>query len=305
MSTPPSGRQFGLHHGEQAASIVEAGGGIREYTHAGRPVLDPYRLGSMCDGAHGAPLIPWPNRIARGRYSFEGTEHQLALSEPENDNAIHGLLRWRSWSALEQSAASVTVAARLLPMQGYPFALEVQIRYELRDDGLTVATSAHNVGERPCPYGVGQHPYLSPGDGALDDCTFELPAATRLLNDERHQVPVGREPVEGTPFDFRSARALGAQQLDDAFTDLERDADGRATARLGCPDATTVELWVDEHHPFMQAYSGDTLAPERRRRGLAVEPMTCAANAFASGDGLLVLAPGESLTTRWGVGLRG
>jgi aldose 1-epimerase len=53
------------------------------------------------------------------------------------------------------------------------------------------------------------------------------------------------------------------------------------------------------------AYSGDTLPePERRRRGLAVEPMTCPANAFQSGEGLIVLAPGESCRQRWGLGLK-
>ena len=304
MSIAPSGLQFELRHGEQRAVIVEVGGGIREYTHGGRAVLEHYPLDSMCDGAHGAPLIPWPNRLAEGRYSFEGQEHQLALNEPERGNAIHGLLRWRPWSAREQSEASVIVAARLLPLAGYPFALEVEIRYELGDDGLTVATTAHNIGERACPYGTGQHPYLSPGEGPIDRCTLELAAATRLLNDERHQVPVAREPVQGTRFDFAEARALGEQQIDDAFTDLARDGDGRATARLGCPDGTAVELWADAHHPFLQVYSGDTLAPERRRRALAVEPMTCAANAFRSGEGLLVLKAGESLTTSWGVLLR-
>jgi len=47
--------------------------------------------------------------------------------------------------------------------------------------------------------------------------------------------------------------------------------------------------------------TGDTLDPARRRRGLAVEPMTCAPNAFASGEGLLVLEPGESFIGRWGI----
>ena len=51
----------------------------------------------LCDGAHGAPLIPWPNRLADGRYSFDGADHQLALTEPERHNAIHGLMRWRPW----------------------------------------------------------------------------------------------------------------------------------------------------------------------------------------------------------------
>jgi aldose 1-epimerase len=305
MTTPPSGQQFELRHGEQVACVVEVGGGIREYTSAGRPVLESYALDSMCDGGHGAPLIPWPNRIADGRYSFDGQEQQLALDEPARGNAIHGLLRWRPWSASERADTSVVMQARLLPLAGYPFALEVRIRYELSDDGLEVATSAHNIGETACPYGAGQHPYLSPGAGAVDECTLELPAATRLLVDERHQVPVGREPVPGTRFDFRTARALGADQLDDAFTDLARDGDGRATARLGCPDGRSVELWADGHHSVLQAYTGDTLAPERRRRAVAVEPMTCPANAFVSGEGLLRLEPGQTITTIWGVRLLG
>ena len=66
----------------------------------------------------------------------------------------------------------------------------------------------------------------------------------------------------------------------------------------------SVELWVDEHYPFLELYSGDTLAPGRRRTGLGLEPMSCAPNAFRSGDGLLRLAPDQALSMRWGVGLR-
>jgi aldose 1-epimerase len=303
MSTPPSGRQFELSRDEQRAVVVEVGGGIREYSVAGRAVLEPYPLEQMCDGAHGAPLIPWPNRIAEGRYSFAGCEHQLDLSEPEKQNAIHGLLRWRPWSELEHGPDRVVLGARLLPMSGYPFALEVSIAYELGEHGLSVTTSACNIGEAECPFGAGQHPYVSPGEGPIDECTLALDAATRLVNDERHQVPVGREPVAGTAYDFRSPRPIGQLQIDDAFTDLGRDASGRSRARLGCPDGATVELWLDEHYPFFEVYSGDTLAPERRRTGLGLEPMTCAPNAFRSGDGLLRLAPGQPLSMSWGVRL--
>ncbi len=305
MSTPPSGRQFELSRGEQCAVIVEVGGGIREYSVAGRPVLEAYPVGQMCDGAHGTPLIPWPNRIAEGRYSFDGSEHRLPIDEPEQDNAIHGLLRWRAWSELDHGADRVTVGARLLAMPGYPFSVEVSIAYELGEDGLTVTTSARNIGEVECPFGVGQHPYVSPGEGPIDGCTLQLGAATRLLNEERHQVPVGREPVAGTGYDFRTPRLIGEQQIDDAFTDLVRDDGGISHARLGCPDGAGVELWVDEHYPFLEVFSGDTLAPGRRRTGLGLEPMSCAPNAFRSGDGLLRLAPEEALRMRWGVRLRG
>jgi aldose 1-epimerase len=268
-----------------------------------RPVLDPYPLHELCDGAHGAPLIPWPNRLADGRYSFDGIDNQLALSEPERHNAIHGLMRWRPWAALEHAASSVLMGARLLPLAGYPFTLDLRISYELSDAGLTVTTTARNVGSSACPYGAGQHPYLSPGTGLIDDCELQLPAATRILTDPERGLPCGRAPVDQGDHDFRRPRGLDARRLDDPFTDLERDGQGNAKVLLRTPDGATVELWMDERYAFVELYSGDTLAPHRRRRGLAVEPMTCAPNAFRSGDGLVRLEPGTSLTSRWGVRL--
>ena len=303
MSTPPSGRQFELSSGQQRAVVVEVGGGIREYSVAGRDVLEPYALEQMCDAAHGAPLIPWPNRLAGGRYSFGGAEHQLALDEPEQGNAIHGLLRWRPWTELEHETDRVRLGARLGAMPGYPFSLEVSIVYELGEEGLTVTTRARNIGSGECPFGAGQHPYLSAGGAPLDDCTLHLQAATRLLTDER-QIPVGREPVAGGPYDYATPRPVGELQIDDAFTDLARDGDGLTRARLECPDGAAVELWADERYPFLEVFSGDPLPEPRRRRALAVEPMSCAPNAFRSGDGLVRLAPGEEIVLRWGAGLR-
>ena len=55
-----------------------------------------------------------------------------------------------------------------------------------------------------------------------------------------------------------------------------------------------VSLWMDEAFGYLMLFTGDTIAdPDRRRRGLAVEPMTAAPDAFNSGDGLLVLDPGR------------
>lgn len=303
MSEPPSGAQHEITYGEQRATVVEVGGGIREYVHGDRAVLDPYPLDAICDGAHGTVLVPWPNRLADGRYRFDGVDYQVPLSEPARANASHGFLRWRSWTVAEHAAARVVVQSTLHPMPFYPFALHVSVAYALGEDGLRVTSTATNVGERACPYGFGQHPYLAPGDGALDDCLLELAAATSIVVDERRKLPVGREPVAGTPLDFATPTAIGERRIDVALTDLARDEHGRATARLTGSDARTVELWADEHHRFLQLYTGDDLAPARRRRGLALEPMTCAPNAFQSGEGLMRIEPGESVATSWGVRL--
>jgi aldose 1-epimerase len=303
VAVHPSGEQFEITDGEQRATVVEVGGGLREYEVGGRPVVDPYPVEKMCDGGHGAPLIPWPNRLADGRYRFEGAGYQVALTEPAKGNAIHGFVRWRPWRALERDAHRVVMGTLLYPLSGYPFALDLRLAYELGPGGLEVATTAINVGDRACPFGSGHHPYLSPGAGPIDECLLEVPAATRITTDDERQLPSGREAVEGTAFDFREPRRIGALEIDFPFTDLTRDADGRATTRLSAPDGSRAELWIDEHYPIFEIYTGDTLSPPRRRRGLGVEPMTCPPNAFQTGERLIRLEPGETLTTRWGVRL--
>jgi aldose 1-epimerase len=306
VSATPSGEQWEIVCGEQRATVVEVGGGIREYEVAGRTVLEGYPREAMCDGAHGAPLIPWPNRLADGRYSFDGVDYQVELSEPARLGAIHGFTRWRPWQAAERERERVTVTHRLRPMPAYPFALDLRIEYALGEDGLRVSTTAENAGEQACPFGCGQHPYLSPGaqyESAIDECTLRVGAAMRLLVDEAKMIPVGSEPVQDTPFDFRDGRVLGSLAVDAAFTDLERGADGRAVVELTGVDGHCVRLWLDERYAFLQIYTGDKLAPARRRTGLAVEPMTCASNAFRSGDGLLRLEPGESVSATWGATL--
>lgn len=303
MDRAPSGEQYPISYGDQQATIVEVGGGVREYTNGGRAVLDPYDVAAMCDGAHGTPLIPWPNRLADGHYSFDGRHFQVALTEPGKHNAIHGFLRWRPWRAFRHDADRVVMSATVSPCAGYPFLLDVAVDYHLSDQGLVVTTTASNGGDRALPYGCGAHPYLSPGSGLLDGCDAELAAATRIVTDDVRQLPVGTEPVDGTPFDFRTRRRIGDLKVDYAFGGLDRDAEGRAWVRLWGADGACAELWVDEHYPYVELYTGDTLAPERRRHGLGTEPMSCPPNAFQTGQDLIRLAPGTSVSHRWGARL--
>jgi len=190
-------------------------------------------------------------------------------------------------------------------LQGYPFALDVSIEYTLSTTGLTARTTATNIGETACPYGCGQHPYLSPGTGLIDDCEIELDAGTRILTSADRQLPTGSEPVDGTPYDFRRARRLGDLRVDHAFTDLARDDDGRAWLRLHGSDGMTAQLWVDTTYPLVEVFTSDTLAADRRRTGLGAEPMTCPPNAFQTGEQVTRLEPEASITTAWGVELVG
>jgi aldose 1-epimerase len=140
------------------------------------------------------------------------------------------------------------------------------------------------------------------GDGLIDQCTLQIEAGARIVTDER-QLPTGVAALDRTTYYFRGPRLLGATTLDFAFTDLVRDTEGRAWARLGGTDGRQAEIWVDENYPIIELYTGDTLAPGRQRKGLGAEPMTCPPNALASGDRIIRLEPGQSVSTTWGARL--
>jgi aldose 1-epimerase len=244
-------------------------------------------------------LAPWPNRIEDGSYEFEARRLQLPLTEPEHGNAIHGLVRQAAWGVVDVAPDRVVMDYLLEPQPGYPFKLALTIEYALADTGLTVTTTARNVGTGPCPYGSGQHPYLTLGTPTVDTLRLQIPARVVAFSDERG-LPVRTEDVDGGDYDFRAGRTIGGTVLDNAYTELERSADGRARVLLGDPSEAGITLWVAESYPWLLGFTGDPL-PDVARRSIAVEPMTCPPNAFRSGESLKRLEPGESTSSTWGI----
>jgi aldose 1-epimerase len=284
--------------------VTESGATLRLLEFAGRPLIDGFADDALPSAARGQLLAPWPNRIRDGAYSFQGRSCQLPLSEPARHNASHGLVRWASWALEEHTGHSVVLTLRLMAQSGYPWSLELHTVYDVSADGLTVTVTATNLSGSAAPYAVGAHPYLIVGDAGIDGLELTLPAATRLLTDDR-LIPTTTEPVEGGELDFRIARPLRGAVFDDAFTDLVKDPAGGATAYLRDPaTGQGVALWADHHHRWLQVYSQDD-RPATARRSLAVEPMTAPADAFNSGVDLHVLAPagedGDTLSVAWGI----
>jgi galactose mutarotase-like enzyme len=300
VTSLPTGEQHRIVHGDQVAVVTEMGATLRAYDVGGRAVVDGYPADRQPDGGRGQVLAPWPNRIRDGKYTFQGEDLQLPLTEVSTHNASHGLVRWAGWALAERGDEWVALTTTIWPQSGYPFLVRLRATYRLGPDGLTVRMHALNDGGRPAPYGVGNHPYLAAPNG-LADVVLTVPATRLLVVDDRGN-PVEVQPVAGTPYDFRAPRAIGDTALDHAFSGLERGSDGRATTRLEEPDGHVTELWVDEAARHVQLYSGETLPdPARRRRGLAVEPMSCPPGAFASGDDLVVLDPGDEHELVWGL----
>ena len=295
----PSGRQYALVFEDQHAVVTEVGAGLRTYTHAGFDIIDGYAEDEMCSFGRGQVLAPWPNRLEDGRYDFAGKSHQLAISEVGTSTAIHGLVRWTPWTAERLSDAAMRLTLRLYPQPGYPFALDLALRYVLGPKGLGVRLDATNAGSEPCPFGAGFHPYLRVGPSEMDSVTLTCPARSYLKADARG-LPVEEAPVKGTPFDFTRPRQIDKLQLDHAFTGLAREADGKARVHLRDDAERETVLWVDVAYGYLMLFTGDTI-PGFDRRSIAIEPMTCPPNAFRTGESLIVLAQGESFSCEWGI----
>ncbi len=304
MSIALTGEQYHIEAGPYRATITELGAGLRELLFRGQPVILGYEADELPPAGAGQLLVPWPNRIDGGRYSFDGSQYQLGLTEPARGNAIHGLTRWTAWTPVSHDTGSVLLRSAPHGYQGYPFVLEIEAGYRLHpDSGLHIEITARNRGSQAAPYGTGSHPYLTVRVPSVDDCELSLPAASWLPMDDRG-IPSGPPvPVEGTEYDFRLPRTIGTTQLDDALTGLERDGDGRAWAHLTADRGAgaRVSLWAGPGYHWLQVFTGDPLGPDRRRKALAVEPMTCPPNAFVTGDDLLVLQSGEAVTHSWGI----
>ncbi len=246
------------------------------------------------------PRLLHPARRDRSWKEFDGARHQLPIDDVEEQDAIHGLVRWAAWTAGEREPHRVVMEHLLHPRPGNPFSLALAIEYRLSEEGLGVTTTATNAGRVSCPFGSGAHPYLTLGSGILDDLILRVPGG-RVLRPTTAGSPSVRQQVEGTDVDFRRPRTIGATKLDNAFTDLERDDDGLARVQLrDSHGANELILWVDERYPYLMVFTGDPL-PDVDRRALAVEPMTCPPNAFRTGTDLVRLEPGQSFTGRWGV----
>ncbi len=291
----PTGRQLSLDAAGYHAEITEVGGHLRKLTRNGRPLVREFGVDHIPPLYSGAVLAPWPNRIADGRYSFQGKDFQLPINEVDRGAALHGLVADRPWSIAEVSGHSVLLRHRVWPTKGYPFLLDLELRYSLDDGGLTFELVARNNGTTDAPYGCSIHPYLVAGSGTVDDWTLRLPADSFLTVDPQRLLPLHLQPVR--ELDFRSGRSLRGLIIDHAFTGLTWDGSGRSSLDVVDRDGAGVRMSWNRTTPWVQICTADRPEPEFDRTGLAAEPMTCPPDAFNSGTDLVRLGAGRDHAT--------
>lgn len=304
-----------MSHPPASAVIAEVGAALRSFEVSGVPVILGFESDEVCPDGRGQVLAPWPNRLDEGTYDFAGRHAVAPLDEPARRNAIHGLVRWSTWSVTRQETDRVTLTTEVTPQPGYPWRVSISLEYWLdSDSSLAVSALVANMTEERVPFGIGFHPYLHAGPGGVDACTLRFSATERLVVDERG-LPVAWVSVEGSDHDCRRGRSLAGVELDDCFVGLGQEtpeaadaassssqgqaSDLRWTVQLYRQDGRVAGVSGSKELPYAMCYTADHIDGADRRRALAVEPMSCPPNALKSAEALVVLQPAGRQGCRW------
>ncbi|MBN8826078.1 MULTISPECIES: aldose 1-epimerase [unclassified Spirosoma] len=263
-------------------------------------------------------LYPFVSRIRHGVYQFDGTDYAVKMNEVYRDNAIHGFVHGRPFTVVNQEVTS-THAQLVLRYSyegdtfGYPFPFVLTVTYQLTqanrlmhgsnpaDDrmcALKISYTAQNTGTTRAPAAFGWHPYFTFTEDAartaefVDGMTLALPGRTAIVLDD-HMIPVSKYP-----FQPAEIIELHKRQLDTPFlvtpTSLPTDNESFAETILTSGE-TGARLIVGQQTGEGKLNYLVCYTPPRRD-SIAIEPQTANVNAFNNGEGLAILAPGDSLS---------
>lgn len=240
-------------------------------------------------------LIPFPNRVDRGLYQFNGQTYRLTPNHIAEDNAIHGLVLNRKFDAkFEQNehAATLTLQHDFEGTPGFPFPFLTTIIYTFQTGQLNCSVLVHNLGSQPMPMGVGWHPYFKLGDKKINDLSLKLPEGRRIETGER-MIPTGKLVDYNQ---FRTAAPIGQTPFDIGF--YVNNNGEEAITTLFDEERKVTLLVSQKNCPYLQIFIPSS------RNSIAIEPMTCAPDAFNNGLGLETLKSGEHVETWYSVTLK-
>ena len=289
--------------GEYVSVIPEFGGNVDEIVLGKKgvtyPVLEVFDNDDMVKGNpkyKSTQLIPFANRIADGKYSFNGKSYQLPINLGKN--ACHGLLLANPMKVTEKKAnknhASIKLEYKYKgEVPGYPFKYKAVITYSLLEKvGFVCETVITNEDSSPIPVGHGWHPYYRT-KGKVDRLKLKLPSIYRVEVVEL--IPTGKL----IPETYSEAVTIGSQECDAGF--VVPDKEGAVSAELYDPELDIkLNIWQETgkgKYNYMQTY-----IPENRN-SIAIEPMSSMTDAVNNKNGLIVLEPGQSFKAKFGVSL--
>jgi galactose mutarotase-like enzyme len=266
---------------DRGAELLYANGGLHRYALGGSTM--------------GIPLLhPWANRLAGDAYRVNGTDVRLDPASPlvQRDDRglpIHGLLngspRWtRTVAPGWALSAELDFSAHRDLLAAFPFPHRLRVDVALRRRTLTVRTTLTTEGEHPVPVAFGFHPYLRLPDIPRELWQVELPAMHHLELDA-NSIPTGvSQPMAA------QAGPLRTRTFDDGYVEVPPGAEFVLSG-----GERRIVVRFDRGFPAAQVFAPSAADV------ICFEPMTAPTNALASGDGLLLLEPGERYTASFSI----
>jgi aldose 1-epimerase len=262
-------------------------------------------------GSRYAIMAPFAGRIADARYTFDGRSEDLQPGVVGAQRACrHGFLRNVDFDidtlVADDHGAQVTLStAAIRPQPGYPHAVDLSVTFTLDAGGITLEARMRNVGDSAAPCFFGWHPYFRLAGDLVDGWQLQIPAQTLIrtgadliaLSGAAAYVALDDAPA----LDFREPRRLGDSILDQGYTDLDVEADGRIRTRLrDLSRGFGIAVW--QEHGVMHAFTADTVSRDVRK-SIALEPMECMADAYNRPEcaEAIRLEPGAERRFRCGV----
>ena len=248
----------------------------------------------------GSKLFPFPNRIKDGQYIFENKVYNFPINFPNEKNAIHGSVLENKFDIVAQVASEFETSLSIActssgKEEGYPFKTTIVIKYSLDKDGFSCSTTIENKENKKIPVGDGWHPYFKTGS-KIDTCFLTLPVACSYKVDSR-MIPTGEFSEELV---YSKSTRIGTTQFDTGYK-LAKSANKRMITKLEDPTLDlSLNIWQDGgegNYNYLQVY----IPPDRQ--SIALEPMTCLADAFNNKEGLIVLLPSEKRNFSFGLKL--
>ena len=255
---------------ENATSMAvfsAVGAALEKLSLSDTPIIDINRVHAASSMFFGSVLAPWPNRLANHRYEFGGR----VFSTPNVDkdgNSNHGLVFNRAFEVASQTENNLQFSYQFGSDESYPFDVDLEIKFEISDTELRVTSVARNRGSAAL-FGLGFHPYFLVGD------KFKLTAdfSEQILTDEK-LIPIATKEIPGLVYNG------GA--MDDCFR-------GSSSVTLETENYS-LSVNLERGFDYFMLYRPSLDCGESL---LAIEPMSCVANAFNSNPDAVTLGANQ------------
>lgn len=270
--------------------LADYGAALNSYQFNGKEFVQGYQniTETQTQKYKGVILAPFPNRIANAKFSFEGNDFELPINRPKEGLALHGFLYNQPFEILQHEEKFIVLQYNYTnTFSAFPFLFTLIVAYELLDSGeLKIKTVVKNTGEKIMPFGVGWHPYFVIDD-SIDTMCLKMLACDKM--ELKNNIPT--EKLECFLTENKSLN-LKEYHFDDCFVFNQPEIKFQL---VGQKYQLNINAKSANNYPYFQIYTPKT------RDSIAIEPMSCAPNAFNNKIGLLEIGVGQSYSFEYNI----